>query len=395
MYSNQEEINPIEKPELSEIINFTPEQIPAMKQNIADILDQNNKTVSLLESMAIGWGKLPWWLKGIGLVILSIPTVVVAVILQLWVVLAVTACVALLYIGISLLLDNHYSHSSENNEALEQKVNGLVDFFSTLLTALYKIKESLKAQVDEFFTENKLLAKQVEALTIQNSLLKVQVQKISVTAEELQTNNELLEKTVGHLQNTTIQHQDMIKQYETALDEMKVNNDTQSVALQKEIHALTVIRISLNFELESIQSKVKLLTKGHQKLIEINNIGRDNIAEFMVKLDTLLEEETAAFKIQTNKIINANLQLDGVIIDLQAMNRQYSKIIAKEQAQLDYISSFINADKISPTINMELIELSVSNQNENRFFARTCPLEQLKYEKIGDYQAILKTVSIG
>lgn len=350
--------------------SFAPEDIDVMKKDIAILLEENAKNPSLLELIE----GLSWWVTILGLVLLSIPTVVAAVVLQLWILLAITAAVALLYMGFFLLIHNHFSKVSGIHEALEQKVTGLVDFLGTLLTALYTIKESLKTQVDAFFTENKRLEKTVDALSVQNALLTAQVQDLTKTAKAYKITQAALENTVNHLQESTAQHQDLVIQYEMELGRMKINHDEQLAHLQQEINALTLIRTDLNFQLEMVKSKAQALAQCHTALMAIDSKHRENLASFENRLNTLLDDQNATFTAQLCKINDTSQRFDTVLTDLQALNRQYEKIIAHEQAQLASIES------LSPEFALADKENAPDSTNM-RFFSRKSVLPPLQPEK--------------
>lgn len=309
-------------------------QLGKIQQDLEVLIDAMAQNPSILSRAANYWGKLPLWQKIIAGLIIAAPPLIIGIITQLIVCYVITAFFLASYIGSSVILDDHYSHTQHSTKNIKSGVTSLAEGLDSVTQSLEQISQDLADQVNLFSKENGKFGDNVEALSLRNMALKQEVEKLKETEKKLrQTQNEL-ELTCNELKKSIKDQTALLDETQAALNKARIDYEKNQKDLEK-----------ANKQLGEIQEKFAETTNHYEKVLEALRTAVTELTEntfkepqhqqaFYNKMQQIIENKDASFIQIFDRFSTAESELIDLKNHYTALIEQYEQLVAKQTSQL-------------------------------------------------------------
>lgn len=319
---------------------FSPDDLPAMKADIAQIVTTSNDK-SLLAALAEDWGAMPWWAKALILLLLLAPTVILAVVLQLWILFAATAFIGLVYIGLSLLFDNHYAHNAEHNQLLQQKVSAFVDFYGKILVLMHQIASSLGFEVDSLENHNQALCEHNQHLKDEIRIFSSHLTHCKQGIADLDLENSELKISNRHLKDLGLEYEQLLQTQEQELRAIQSTSKAQQELLNEQVDAAKIMNLNFSLQSQKAQKIISTLQTSQSAFLALDKTKEASVKNFDEKLQNLLDTETANLLAMGQKIVDLERKVINSQSETVMLNKEYKQIIEAEKAKVAILENIL------------------------------------------------------
>ena len=293
-------------------------ELSRIKRSLGSVIDTlYDEHPSILSRSSVVWGRFSSWKKIIlGLFVFG-TLIVSGVLAEIVALIVVGAVSAVLSLGVSLLLDNHYKASLHSKENLKSAVYGLADVLEQTIEALnstcaqlVSLVDALTVQVAQFTAENEKLGGHVSSLLGVNTQLSLRLQEFTTVQEALsKTKDQLVERerVYGEL-NTSFS--DLIKAYSLSQNELQA-------------------------EVKEKIGRLEALCKGKDKTIADLNEICVSAGGFTTKIDDFIVKNTEVWQSSLDKLEQERLQQSAAAkAQMQILRTEWDTSIASYKALL-------------------------------------------------------------
>ncbi len=315
---------PIKDLERLKKIKGSQSQLTKIQKDLETLIDAMVQNPSILSRAANYWGNLPLWQKIVAGVILTAPPLIIGILAQLIVCFVVTAFFLATYIGTSVVLDDHYTHTKYSTTNIKSGVTNLAEGLDIVMKSLEQISEELSAQIAIFSKENEKFGDNVESLKLRNISLAGEVEKLRETEKKLRQTQIELENACTALKKSVGEQSTLLDQTQTALNKVKIDYQRNQKDLEEKTNQLSELQKQFQSEVTRYEQSLEALQTAVNELAE--NLVKDpqQQAAFLKKIDDFIKDKDGNFL----KIFDGFTTTEK---ELAALKEQYKKQIAEHE----------------------------------------------------------------
>lgn len=317
-----------------EQIFLSHKKLAEIKGNLDKMVDAMAQHPSIFSRASKYWGDLPWWQKVLGGIAVVAPTLIIAIIGQIISLFVLSAFILAVFVGCSVILDNHHSHSVSGTENLKEGISGLADTLGIVIQTLGQMTVDLAASVEEFQQEIEKLSHSVKALSEQVSALTIQAKKLEETVKALTATKDLLARTANELSISIQEQTRLVDETEQALNKVRLDYEENQKLLSEKIIELDEVKKSMGLEIDAVRAISTTLDASVKELSEVAVADDKARAAFQQKLETFLGDEKSSFHQVVDRICEAEVKLVAVQKQLQAYTDRFGELLDRQDEQV-------------------------------------------------------------
>lgn len=329
-------------------IETTQKSISDIHKLISSIIDSIAQNQSMLARAALQWGRLPLWQKiGLGTVLI-VPTLILGIVFQMYVLLAISALTLITFTACNYILDNHYDHEERVTDQLKEAMIGMANSLEQVIESMKTAREELATEIDKFHQKNEQLTNKIIELKGQVDELTHQLEQLSITEKELRAIQVKLEQTHTSLKDNIEEQTELLAQNKAEIEQTQQAMEKNQLELSEKTKELDEVRIQLGEEIESAQKVSESLQVAIESLAK-NLIKDDKEREsFQSKLTTFLTDKERSFDAIAKRICDATRELSLVKDELSRANLRYKNLLERQEKQIHKL------EQSSPTVKPAL-----------------------------------------
>lgn len=352
---------------------FSKEKLAELKENMNKMIDLMADHPSFFSRAATYWGELSIWLKILAGVVLIVPTLLIAIFVHVFFLFAVSAITLIVYVGSSLLLDNHHNSVTHTTESLKDGIGSLADLLGTVIESLDKFHKDMQKDLKRFQDENDKLAKEVSELDLQITEFSEQNAKFKKEVLELEASKDQLQTTVEVLTGSVESHSALLETAHKKLEQTQEEYQKSQEELNNKIVELDSISTNLKLRLQEAKDTVATLTSSMQDLTS-NLIGNDETREaYLQKLDEHLKKRDASFTEITGNFSKLELELAETKKQLEQQVEKHKALLTRQEILTSQLAITTNTlatlnhrnplelGGAQSTLNQERIKIDLAN----------------------------------
>lgn len=331
-------------PDLNQI-DFSFNTLTNIKKNIDVLTKRKPKPKSFFTNLAALWGEIHWITKGIILFTILIPIILIAIYTQILFILSAAVVTSFIYIGISLILDNHYNIEGGFKDENDKRTGALVDFFGLILNKLWGVGHGLQREVGEFNAQNQILTTEVQSFTLENANFKTQIEKLTKESERLSKHCVEFESIVSDLEQKVQEQEQIIKQerdLQSLIQKEHVKTNTQ---LEAQSTILSINVQALKLKLNHFENNEILLRNAIQQLVGINARSDQSSIEFSAKLNAILQKVEDQFVNFALELHTISEKFNAALARLNEGNEKQENLLIREAENLQVLEVIVDCEK--------------------------------------------------
>lgn len=309
------------KPERLKKLKNSQVKLTQIQKDLEILVDSMAKNTSIFSRASNFWGRVPLWQKILAGILIAAAPIVAGVFAQLLLWLVITAFVSAIYIGASVVLDDHFNHSQHSTQNIKLGITSLAEGLQVLMTSLEQISEALTEQVDLFSKENQQFTEHVSDLGKGNVSLTEEIKKLQDIEKKLRLRQGELEKTCNELSKSVVQQTKLLEETQSTLTKVKIDHtDTQTQLKEK------------TSELAEIKDQLTTAINNYKRLEEFMN---ETLKVMTTKMSEnapqqeLFQQQLTAFSKIIAKICNEANELTEVKKSFRQKTNEYQDLIAR------------------------------------------------------------------
>lgn len=304
------------------------DEIQKQMDGIIDAIAQNQ---SLFTKASLFWGQRPLWQKiGIGILLIG-PTIGLAIAIHLSI-LAISAFTLLLYLGFSLILDNHHSQNEKVKEDLKESMLSMADALQEVVESLVSLKNDLTKEIEQFQIENENLSLKIIALEKEIKALSHTIETLIIIEKELKATQLHLQESTEILAISVEQHHKLLTINREELNKISLAIESTHQEMNEKIAELHQVKQDLSLEISKAKEASTIL---HEVVIRLTETVLDNEPHrvlFQNKLADFLSNSEQSFDEVAARIKKAEQELSLVKEELRQSNKRYQLLLEREEA---------------------------------------------------------------
>ena len=326
------------KEDLDQVL-LTEQGLEQIKENLNKMVDAMDHNPSFLARAASYWGEIPLWQKIVGGVVLIVPTLAIAMVLQSALFLAISIFTLITYAVSGFLLDNHHNLNINRTEHLKTGITGLADTLGVVIISLDKLREQLATEIEQFQLENEKLSVNVKDLSEEIQELVVQRKLLQETERALRQTNKELEQIADSLKSAIKEHTRLLEENEVQLKLARENYAQAQSDLTDKIAELQQVKEDMgeqNNQLSLLNDSLQGLLQQFSGYLKLDKQGQE---DFKSEIKKIITDKTKSLLIIAERICKAEAKFDLLMEDyrklydshLQLLNRQEGQVARLEQ----------------------------------------------------------------
>lgn len=218
-----QELSPVEY--ASQVFLGARENIKAMENELAGLVDALDNHRSILDSWANSWGKMHWFTKLTSGVVIVSPPVIGGLIASIPGLVAVGLTGATAFTSVGFLLQNHHDTTQDKITMTSQVVQRLVGVFSCMIEAFGKLMLRLSEEITKLAEENIKLAANVDRL-------EENIESMTSELDRFVSSNIKLEKTSGEFEGISSKFQGLVRGLELHRKEVTASEEVLRATIE-------------------------------------------------------------------------------------------------------------------------------------------------------------------
>ena len=284
-----------------------------IQQNMDGILESLKEHDSFLNRIARFWGETSIWLKiGIGTVVFG-PLVAIGVLAAMIDLIVLSVLGALLYIGCSLVLDNHH-YMNLLNESFRKGISSLGGLLQTTIGALDDIDANLRVDLECLKEQNASLTQKLTEFKVQLDDLRKQLLDLEKIKEKLSETEEKLNQTMEESASVNLSLAAKVSQF----DELQRSMTLMIQTLEKKA-----------------ETKIETLGAAVAKMYAMDD---DRRASFLSHIDEFI---TTYLDLSSEQLRKAQTELVGVRLALEQSNQRYEHLLDRHLSQVQRLEQLL------------------------------------------------------
>jgi hypothetical protein len=311
------------------------ESVTTIKTLIDSIIDSIAKSQSMLTRAALFWGKLPLWQKiGAGVLLIA-PTLILGIVLQLTILIIISALTLITFVPTSLILDDHYKHDEQVTDKLKDSMTIMATSLESVIETMEDLRAKLADQIENFHRENGRLTNGIIDLSSQINVLASKSKELRETEQELRAIQLDLENTEKTLRLSVQEHTELVQKNQQEIDATTAAFEINQDELSKSILELDTVRTTLGKTIEDNQKVAQIMKETVEKLAKSFILDEQDRNEFQTKLKSFITNKEKTFNEIAQRICKANQELSLVRDELNRTNLRYQSLLDRQANQLD------------------------------------------------------------
>ena len=328
--------------------NPEPEQIKKLKssqikltqiqKDLELLIDAMAQNPSILSRVSNFWGAIPLWQKILAGIALVAPPLILGIFVQMIVCFVITAFALATYVGASVVLHDHFTHTQHSTKNIKSGITSLAEGLDVVMGSLEQISEALSEQVTLFTKENEKFGENISDLKSSNESLTQEIEKMQETEKKLSLTQAELENTCISLKKSVSQQTTLLEESQSALNKIKIDYAQNQKELQEKTTELSDVKQRFTSEvdkykklLESLQTAIEIMAETATK-----DEGQQKI--FHQKLTAFIEDKDAHFLDTFEHIHTLKQELVDLKNQLQEQAYEHQKIMSQTTAQLNRLA---------------------------------------------------------
>lgn len=313
-------------------------QLLEFQEKLDTLVDSMTKNPSILSRIATIWGKISLWQKVLGGLLLLAPPILLGALVQSITAYAIACVLLVSYLSISVLLDDHFTHTQNHTQDIKTGVSNLAEGMSTVLSVLEQISDALAEQVASFSMENQHFTEHLGDLKQGNNALSSETQRLRQTENSLNKTEAELAATCIDLQEDLARQVLLANETQQALTQLQsdfANNQQLLQEKNQQLHAITE-----QFQQDSAQysQKITVLNETIQKLSALCIDRHTDREAFNLRLTELIHGKS----LQRNGFFSEEKELAQVKKQLQDATERYEQLMSvfsEQIGRLEHLAS--------------------------------------------------------
>lgn len=326
-------------------------KLTQIQKDLEILIDAMAQNPSILSRASTYWGTIPLWQKIVAGIALIAPSLILGIFVQMIVCFVITAFTLAAYVGASVVLDDHFTHTQHSTKNIKSGVTSLAEGLEVVMLSLEQISDALSEQVTLFTKENEQFGENISELKSRNESLTQQVEKLQETEKKLRLAQAELETTCSSLKKSVSEQTTLLEESQAALNKIKIDYAQNQKELQEKTTELTEVQKRFTSEvakykklLETLQSAIEIMAETATK-----DVGQQEI--FHQKLTAFIENKDASFLDICDRICTAERELVTLKDLLEEEANKYLELIKKTEGQLNRLEH-IQADQSSSLLGI-------------------------------------------
>lgn len=338
LLSSNELINTSELSEHLKEFDKTQGHLSNIKKHLSSLVDQLNNTPSMISRAAQAWGKLPVWQKiTLGLILIA-PLLIAGIVLHFYMLIIASIMTLLVYVPVSLLLDNHFQHDSELIETIKEKILLLADPLDRAIETLIFLQQQLAQEVEHLYQENENLTQIIKKIKEELNSLSSEIMQIQNTKIAFEVTNKKLEDLVLSLKAQWAEQNELIEHIEHEIQETQNKIEWTTSELEKNIVALKDTRENLGKEIDNQESAVVTL----KNILKNFSMRLDDEADrnrFMQSINDFLSSNDDCLSNIATKFVKNRDDLQHIEQKLAEISKRYEYYLDKMDEQIENLGN--------------------------------------------------------
>lgn len=296
-------------------------KLTQIQQELEKLIDAMTQNPSILARVANFWGRLPLWKKITAGMVFILPPLILGIFTQLLVGLVVTAFALITYVGSSVVLDDHYTHTQYSTKNIKSGVTSLAEGLDVIMNSLEQISQALAEQVDFFSNQNSHFSDNLTDLTVRNEELTTEVEKLRQIEKKLAHTQAELESTCALLQESVQEQTAQLTETQSLLNKVTIEYANNQKHLEEKIKELADINASMSAEItqfkitqKTLQASLAIMAETATKDEQQKNAFFNKLDAFIKHNDISLLEMSEVFQREVEQLKTAKNKYEAQIV---------------------------------------------------------------------------------
>jgi predicted nucleic acid-binding Zn-ribbon protein len=341
-------------------ISKSKKELSQIQKDLEVLIDAMAHNPSILSRITTFWGNRPLWQKIVAGFVLIAPSLSLGIFAHLISLIVISVLTLGLYVGGSVILDDHHTHNQNATRNIKTGVLSLAEGLEVIMNALRTIGDSLAEQITLFEKENVQFEERLDTLKSRNVTLTAEVLRLQAVEEQFRQTVVDLEKTCLTLKNSVSTQQKCLDETQATLSKAKIDLERVHTQLTEKTQELNDVNKAYSAQVEQQQASNLVLQATIAKLTEVMTNDEAEQSTFHQKLDSVLSDKEGAFITISKRLAATERELSQVKTQLRAETDRCQELITRAARQVDRLEhiSPATASKIGlyapPKQNTEL-----------------------------------------
>lgn len=341
----------------------TQQNIKEIRKHINSIIDSIAQNRSLFTRLSHYWAKMPLWQKiGIGLLVTA-PTLALAIAFNILMFYVACALTLAAYIASSYILDNHNEHDEKITDRLKEGMVGLADALENVIKSLDTLSDELANETQVMHEKNELLEEKVAGLCTKVALITEQGLKLKQTEQELLMIKNTLENKAGSLRENIEEQKELLELNREELGQIRQEIDQNHIDLSTAILELDKVREELGTEIKKANTIATLLQTNVKDLSDTVITDEEQRLAFQAKLEDFIKNKEESFKKIADRIFATQQELALVKDELNRNNKRNRELLERQELQINRIAQCTSTQH-KPAQTLKMVGLYASDVND-------------------------------
>lgn len=340
----------------------TYEELSKIKANLDALIDTFTNNPSFLSSASMYWGELVLWQKVLAGILLTVP-LIAGVVLNIGVLIAISAVTLGFFILIAISLENHHETNNTNTQRIKDGVSSLANLLSVVINSLAQLSDELKESIEDMQLENIRFTKNIDVLEEQVNLLTANVTQLKSIEQKINNENNSLENIISTLKNSVDDHAISLNETQQQLTKTIQENQTQQIFLSEKIEELNAVKTKLTEKIVHMEHITQVLQIAVEDLSSYMVADNKKRLIYIEKLEYFITNHESSFLAIVERICDAESKLSAVSEELKQCNERHDKLLTLQEKFITKLEKMVGMS----SAEIEL-EFNVSN-NRHSFYS--------------------------
>ncbi|RUR04618.1 hypothetical protein [Legionella sp. km772] len=318
-------------------IKHSQTQLGKIQKDLEVLIDAMAQNPSMLSRAANYWGKLPLWQKIVAGIIIAAPPLIIGILAQLIVCFVITAFLLASYIGSSVVLDDHYTHTQYSTKNIKTGVTSLAEGLDSVTQTLEQISQDLADQVALFSKVNEQFGGNVESLALRNLALSEEIEKLKETEKKLHRTQTELETACAELKNSVKEQTALLEETQAALNKIRIDFARNQNELEEKNKQLSELQKQFKVEVTRYEQVLETLQTAIAELAENILKSPKEQQAFYDKVQQFIQTKDANFLQIFERFNNAEKELTALKEKYKGLIDEYEQLVGKQVGHLGHI----------------------------------------------------------
>jgi uncharacterized coiled-coil DUF342 family protein len=320
-----------------EQFDSTQKNIKEIRRHINSIIDAIAQNRSMFTRASHYWAKMPLWQKiGIGLLV-TVPTLALAIVFNMFLFYVACALTLAAYITSSYILDNHNEHDEKITDRLKEGMVSLADALESVIQSLDAISGELSNEIGVMHEHNEDLEVKLAGLCTQVKRITEQGIKLKQTEQELLAIKLGLEEKADSLGEHIEEQKELLQINQEELEQIRQEIGQNHEDLSTVIVELNKVRKELGAEITKVNTVANALQSHIKDMSDTVITDEEQRLAFQAKLEEFIKNKEESFNKIADRIFATERELSFVKDELNRNNKRNRDLLERQEKQIDRI----------------------------------------------------------